>query len=300
MGTWSSSPTPRPSSTRPGTTSPRDPVLATVVATVAPRAVAEDRGRGAAQDPRRWWRRGPRRRSTSPGWACGPRRSRRTRVLRAADAGRRPPVRWPARCTTGARRSAAVNGALPAAAGRSPTSRLAWPGGRPTVGSTPGSSSWRSWSTRPRCRARCGAATRDDVDLCRAWFRAFDVDADEQAGRTPGRSDDRDTSATTTCCGGSTPGGSGSGRTGGERRAPDRRQPARPSGSPGSGPVYTPREHRGRGYASAGGGGGLADRAGARARGPASSPTRPTPRRTRSTQPLGYRPVVDMVNVVLR
>ena len=94
---------------------------------------------------------------------------------------------------------------------------------------------------------------------------------------------------------GSRPGGSGSGRTDGRAGAPDRRQPAG-FGVARVGPVYTPQEHRGRGYASAA----VAEVSrrlldeGARV---CLFTDQANPTSNRIYEALGYRPVVDMANL---
>ena len=81
----------------------------------------------------------------------------------------------------------------------------------------------------------------------------------------------------------------------GERGAPDRRQPAG-FGVARIGPVYTPREHRGRGYASAA----VAEVSrrlldeGVRV---CLFTDQANPTSNRIYQALGYRPVVDMANL---
>ena len=143
---------------------------------------------------------------------------------------------------------------------------------------------------------RLRPATEDDLDLATAWFDAFMADADEQAGRPRGS-------------------------TTHEVPGPDdmRRRLDRiwfwvdPTGEPVHltaanppsygvariGPVYTPPDHRGHGYAS----NAVAEvsrkilTAGARA---CLFTDQANPTSNKIYADLGYRPVVDMANLVLR
>ena len=144
---------------------------------------------------------------------------------------------------------------------------------------------------------RLRAANEDDADLAMSWFAAFHRDADEQAGREPGQVaweafDRAEILARIR-----------DGRIwfwvddAGERvhltgaNAPS-------FGVARVGPVYTPREHRGHGYASAG----VAavstlfrDR-GARV---CLFTDQANPTSNRIYEALGYRRVVDMANLVI-
>jgi predicted GNAT family acetyltransferase len=143
---------------------------------------------------------------------------------------------------------------------------------------------------------RLRAATDQDTDLCLRWFLAFAADAAEQAGRShePGEGEyfTREDML--------------------ERISQGRVRLWEVDGEPVHvtgfnapsfgvarvGPVYTPRGHRGRGYASAGVAGvsrELLDR-GARA---CLFTDQANPTSNRIYQALGYRAVVDMANFVI-
>lgn len=143
-------------------------------------------------------------------------------------------------------------------------------------------------------------ATEDDADLALAWFRAFEADADEQAGRPP--------------LGGAVGGLGHVDRADMLRRVADGRvwlwqddsgEPVHltafnpPSfGVARIGPVYTPRGHRGRGYASAAVAGvsrHLRDR-GARV---CLFTDQSNPTSNKIYRAIGFRPVVDMANLVV-
>jgi GNAT superfamily N-acetyltransferase len=144
---------------------------------------------------------------------------------------------------------------------------------------------------------RLRAATPDDVDLALAWYEAFGLDADEQAGREPGSmhdtAEDKDTMLRRIAAG----------RVWfwedehGERVHLTGVNP--PSyGVARVGPVYTPKSHRGRGYASAA----VAEVSqrildeGARA---CLFTDQANPTSNKIYEALGYRRVVDMANVVV-
>ena len=143
---------------------------------------------------------------------------------------------------------------------------------------------------------RLRPATEDDLDLALAWFHAFRADADEQAGRTPGPHAPARTSTREDGGSHGSSGASGSGRTStGERvHLTGANPPA--YGVARIGPVYTPREHRGRGYASAA----VAEVSrqlldgGARV---CLFTDQANPTSNSIYEALGYRPVVDMVNL---
>jgi GNAT superfamily N-acetyltransferase len=138
-------------------------------------------------------------------------------------------------------------------------------------------------------------ATEADAGLALAWISAFHADADEQAGRRAGHE--------------------------GETVTPDtvlRRlragllflwhvdgvpvhltgQNAPSYGAVRIGPVYTPREHRGRGYASAAVAE-LSGRALAAGLRPCLFTDQANPVSNRVYERIGYRPVVDMVNLLV-
>jgi len=141
---------------------------------------------------------------------------------------------------------------------------------------------------------RMRRADTDDTELCLAWFQAFAADAAEQAGRTEGEGHEEYFTREDML----------------ERIEGGRiwlwevagetvhltgfNQPA--FGVARVGPVYTPREHRGRGYASAG----VAEVSrwlrdqGARA---CLFTDQANPTSNRIYQALGYRAVVDMANL---
>jgi hypothetical protein len=268
------------------------PVLSTVVATVASRAVAAIAD-GIVQDPRHWYAV-----ARDGGAVVGV-------GMRTASHGDRPAYLLPmpdeaARLLARTvhergEELCAVNGALPAV--RVFADEL----GRLT-GRTP-----RIWEhTRlhelgdlvapPPVPGALRPAGRDDLDVCRAWFGAFERDADEQAGRPPGREPieaftDEDLLRRID-----------TGRVwlwedGGEVvHLTGANAPA--FGVARVGPVYTPRERRGRGYASAA----VAEvsrrlvEQSARA---CLFTDLANPTSNRIYAALGYRPVVDMANLVL-
>jgi GNAT superfamily N-acetyltransferase len=146
----------------------------------------------------------------------------------------------------------------------------------------------------PTPPGRLRPVTEDEAELALDWFRAFHRDADEQAGRPPG---------------------DGHGETafglddilvrirgervwfwdhGGPVHLTGANAPA--YGVARVGPVYTPRENRGRGYAGAA----VAEvsrrivAAGARA---CLFTDQANPTSNRLYETLGYRPVVDMANL---
>ena len=145
---------------------------------------------------------------------------------------------------------------------------------------------------------RLRPATAEDVERASAWFEAFMRDADEQAGRTPGVSPHEVPD-----------------RAGMLRRIAEGRvwfwedaegRPVHLTGAnPVSfgvariGPVYTPKEERGRGWASAA----VAQvarrilEAGAR---PCLFTDQANPTSNRIYRALGFRPVVDMANLWIR
>jgi GNAT superfamily N-acetyltransferase len=267
-----------------------DPVLSTVLATVATRwatAIAE----GVEPDPRDWYAV-----ARDGGEVVGV-------AMRTAPFGDRPPYLLPmpdeaalALATALDERGeeiGSVNGALPA------TQVFADEVARSTGRAA------RIWEHMrlhevgevTPARPTTGAlrlAREADLELCRAWFAAFHADADEQAGREPGASPDESL---------------------GEDDLRDRITRGRiwlwedagevvhmtganlPAfGVARVGPVYTPREHRGRGYASA-----AVEQVsrqilagGARA---CLFTDQANPTSNKIYESLGYRPVVDMANL---
>src|SRR6478735_6097719 len=139
-------------------------------------------------------------------------------------------------------------------------------------------------------------ATAADTDVCLAWFQAFAADAAEQAGRTEGEGHEEYFTREDMV----------------ERIDGGRVWLWEVAGDPVHltgfntpsfgvarvGPVYTPKEHRGRGYASAG----VAEVSrrlldeGARV---CLFTDQANPTSNRIYQALGYRPVVDMANLVV-
>ena len=139
-------------------------------------------------------------------------------------------------------------------------------------------------------------ATLADTDVCLAWFQAFAADAAEQAGRTEGEGHEEYFTREDMV----------------ERIDAGRVWLWEVAGEPVHltgfnapsfgvarvGPVYTPKEHRGRGYASAG----VAEVSrrlldeGARV---CLFTDQANPTSNRIYQALGYRPVVDMANLVV-
>ena len=268
------------------------PVVATVVATVAARAVAEIAD-GVPQDARHWYVV-----ARDGGVVVGV-------GMRTAPHGDRPAYLLPmpdeaARLLARAVHDrgedlTAVNGALPAVqvfadelgrlTGRTPQvgahTRLHELGELVEPRPVPG-------ALRP--------AARDDLDVCREWFTAFHVDADEQAGRPPGREAIEtfsDENLLRRIDGGRVwlweDGGEVVHLTGAA---------ASTFGVARVGPVYTPRDRRGRGYASAA----VAQvsriviEQGARA---CLFTDQANPTSNKIYAALGYRPVVDMANLVL-
>ena len=117
--------------------------------------------------------------------------------------------------------------------------------------STCGSSSSASWCVPPAPAGRLRRPTADDADLALAWFLAFETAAAEQAGRDRARTDARGVHARRHAGRGSTTASIWFWEDeAGERvHLTGANPPA--YGVARVGPVYTPREHRGHGYASA-------------------------------------------------
>ncbi len=137
----------------------------------------------------------------------------------------------------------------------------------------------------------------DEVDLAHSWLERFMEDADEQAGRPPGVSPheapSREELARRVARGGYwfwVDGGRPVHLTAGSAPA---------FGVSGIGPVFTPREARGRGYASAAVGAvsRLLRDQGARV---CLFTDQANPTSNRIYERLGYRPLTDMANMVVR
>ena len=192
-----------------------------------------------------------------------------------------------------------VNGALPAA--RSVAEETARLTGRSvTVGMHTRLFELAELADAPRTDGRLRAATAADVDLAVAWFAAFHVAADEQAGRPAGQP----TGA----------GGPEAGRDEVVARVRDGRiwlwedasgTPVHLTGTnPPAvgvvrvGPVYTPSEHRGRGYAGA-----AVHEVSRRIRAEGHRAClftdQANPTSNRLYEALGYRAVVDMTNLLI-
>ena len=283
-----------------------EPVVNTVVATVAEREARESAVRKSSQVTLPG---GPHRGSTAGGprtgtpsratparwWAsrCGPRRSSRT-PCSCCRCRRRRRCCWPRSCTPGARRSAGANGALPATRTfADETARLA--GGGVRVSMHTRLFELGELTPPPSPSGRLRPVTEDEAGLALEWFNAFHRDADEQAGRPPGDGHagedgfDLDDMLV---------------RIRGERvwfwdddgpvHLTGANDPA--YGVARVGPVYTPKENRGRGYAGAG----VAEvsrrilATGSRA---CLFTDQANPTSNRLYESLGYRPVVDMANL---
>jgi predicted GNAT family acetyltransferase len=270
----------------------RDPVLSTVVATVAEREVR--RGRTVAPGHPHWYVvvRSP------DGTVVGA-------AMRTAPFAPFPPYVLPMPGDAAAALArvlhergehvGAVNGALPAAQVLAEeTCRLA--GGSARVERHTRLFQLTAVRRPPAPAGALRPATEQDADLALAWFHAFGREADEQAGRAPGTDEaagtDRedvlgrvhdgrlfvwDVDGETVHLTGCNPPAYGAARIG---------------------PVYTPREHRGRGYASAA----VAEISqrildeGAR---PCLFTDQANPVSNRIYVAIGYEPVVDMAMLVL-
>ena len=273
-----------------------DPVLGTVVAGVSHR-IARQRAAGVA------WPDGV------PRWFAVVRQDGRavSAAMRTATFGTYPPYVLPmdddaARaladaCLARGEEVGSVNGALPAA--QVFAERVARATGR-TVRVGQHTRLFEATEVTPPEEFPLGTlrqARTDEVDVVMPWYAAFMADADEQAGRAPGTSAHE---APT--------------REELERRveeggvwvwADDADRPvhltaaSRPSyGVVRIGPVYTPREHRGRGYASA------AVAAVSRAvldRGHRVClfTDQANPTSNKIYEAIGYRRVVDMANLLV-
>ena len=138
-------------------------------------------------------------------------------------------------------------------------------------------------------------ATEADAGLALAWFTAFHADADEQAGRTGGHEDETVTPDAVLRR-------LRAGRIflwevdGVPVHLTGQNDPS--YGAVRLGPVYTPREHRGRGYASAA----VAELSGrvlAAGHRPCLFTDQANPVSNGVYERIGYAPVVDMVNLLV-
>lgn len=269
------------------------PVISTVVATVAERSVMEA-AQGVEPDPRDWYAVA----RDDAGRVLGA-------AMRTAPFEPRPLflMPMPEEAAILLARSlhergeviTAANGALPAA--RTFLEETAWLAG----GSVSVAQHTRLFELGELVPPRpvpgtLRPAVQDDLDIVREWFAAFMTDADEQAGRPPGSSAHEmpDDDALRRRIDG--------GRVwlwdvdGEVVHLTSANVPA--LGVVRVGPVYTPRERRGRGYASVA----VAEVSrmvrdvGHR---PCLFTDQANPTSNAIYQRLGYRPVVDMANLVL-
>lgn len=270
-----------------------DPVLTTVVSSVTHRALAEDaRGVPAPEHPR-WWvvvRAGAD--VVGVAMRTAPFAPYPLFVLPMPEAAARAIARA---LHARGEEVGGVNGALPAAQVLADeTARLG--GGSTSVHEHTRLFELGELVEPAPVAGRLRAAVEADVELALAWFMAFEADADEQAGRPAtggdaslGPDDMRDRIR--------------AGRVwfweneAGERVHLTGHNP--PSfGVARVGPVYTPREHRGQGYASAGVAGVsrqlVAD--GVRVC-LFTDQANPTPNKI--YQAIGFRSVVDMANLLV-
>ncbi len=272
-----------------------DPVVNTVVASVAERAAREDAAGIAPEGPYRWWAVA----RDDTGAVVGT-------AMRAAPFAPYPlfVLPMPDDAAVGLARllhergeaAVGINGALPAA--RRCAAELA----RLTGGTVEVAQHTRLHRLdelvppRPTV-GRLAAAAPDDVGLALQWFEAFARDADEQAGREPGSmhemAETEDTMLRRIA----------EGRvwlwldpTGAPVHLTAVNSPA--FGAARIGPVYTPREHRGRGYAGATVAA-LSRRLLAEGAVPCLYTDQANPTSNALYAALGYRPVVDMANLLV-
>jgi GNAT superfamily N-acetyltransferase len=188
-----------------------------------------------------------------------------------------------------------ANGALPAVrAFAEETARLT--GGEVVVGMHTRLFELRSVRSPRRPAGTLRVATEADTDLALAWFDAFHADADEQAGRSDGHG--AESVAPELVLRRLRSGRLFFWEVDGERVHMTGRNPAS-YGAARLGPVYTPREHRGRGYARATVAE-LSQRildAGER---PCLFTDQANPVSNRIYEAVGYEPVVDMANLLVR
>lgn len=275
-----------------------DPVLTTVVATVTQRARAEDeRGRATAGGQPRWWAlvRGADGAVAGVAMRTAPFAPYPLYVLpMPEDAARELAATLHARGET----VGAVNGALePARALADETARLA--GGAASVHEHMRLfelGELREPATPAPGRLRI--ATRDDLEVSLAWFTAFARDAAEQAGRSPedavGEEFDADDLRARIDHGQVW---LWEDEAGAVVHLTAYNLPA--FGVVRVGPVYTPGEHRGRGLASTAVAAVSRDLLAAGHR-VCLFTDQANPTSNKIYQALGYEPVVDMVNLVIR
>jgi predicted GNAT family acetyltransferase len=272
-----------------------EPVISTVVATVAERAAREDAAGVAPDGPYRWWAVA----RDDAGSVVGA-------AMRAAPFTPYPLflLPMPDEAAAGLARllhergetAVGVNGALPAA--RRCAEELA----RLTGGTVEIAQHTRLHRLdelvppRPTV-GRLAAAGPDDVALALRWFDAFAHDADEQAGREPGSMHEMAETEESML-----------------RRIDEGRVWLwlDPAGAPVHltgvnppafgvariGPVYTPRQHRGRGYAGATVAA-LSRRLIDEGSVPCLFTDQANPTSNALYAGLGYRPVVDMANLLV-
>lgn len=272
-----------------------EPVVSTVVATVAERAAREDAAGIAPDGPYRWWAVARDDAGAVVGTAMrtAPFTPYPLFVLPMPDDAA---VRLARLLHERGEAAVGVNGALPAA--RRCAEELA----RLTGGTVEVAQHTRLHRldelVAPRLPAgRLAAAGPDDVGLALRWFEAFAHDADEQAGREPGSMHEMAETAETM-----------------RQRIEDGRvwlwldeagapvhltglnAPA--FGAARIGPVYTPREQRGRGYAGATVAA-LSQRLLDAGVVPCLYTDQANPTSNALYAALGYQPVVDMANLLV-
>jgi predicted GNAT family acetyltransferase len=274
----------------------REPVVSTVVATVAENAVRDDAAGAGYDAPYRWWAvlRDDAGHVIGTGMRTAPFTPYPLFLLAMPDEAATALARHlheRGEPVTG------VNGALPAA--RTCAEELA----RLTVRRVETTMHTRlhrlDTLVPPRpARGALRAATLQDVGLALEWYEAFARDADEQAGRPPGSIHDVAETEETML-----------------RRieagrvwlwTDERGMPVHLSamnatafGAARIGPVYTPKEHRGQGYA-----GNTVAALSRRILDAGAMPClftdQANPASNALYAALGYRPVVDMVNLLVR
>jgi RimJ/RimL family protein N-acetyltransferase len=274
----------------------REPVVSTVVTTVTENAVRDDAAGLGYDAPYRWWAvlRDDAGNVIGAGMRTAPFTPYPLFLLAMPDEAAVALARHlhdRGEAVTG------VNGALPAA--RTCAEELARPTSRRVETSMHTRLHRLDGLVPPRpARGVLRAATQEDVGLALEWYEAFARDADEQAGRPPGSMHDVAETEETML----------------RRIEADRvwlwtdesgmpvhltavNAPA--FGAARIGPVYTPKEHRGQGYAG--------NTVAALSRRILDSGAVPclftdqaNPASNALYAALGYRPVVDMVNLLIR
>ena len=273
-----------------------DPVLNTILASNTERAAAEDAA-GIAPDPAtpyRWWGCcGRARRSWES--RCAPRRSRRTRRS-CCRCRTPPPSRWRRALYDRGEPVGGVNGARPAA--DTCAAELAALTGSAVRGELPTRLHRLDRVVPPTpAQGSLRPAAHDEVDLVLTWFDAFAAAADEQAGRPPGSMHQMAVTREAMARRVAAERGLDVGR---RRRTPGHLTAIQPTGlrCRRIATVYTPPEHRGRGYAS-NTVAGLSQRILDRGAVPCLFTDQANPTSNRIYVSLGYRPVVDMVDLLL-